>query len=95
MYCMKVQSNTIHELIRDIENEIEKLRTITSTLVSEFKTAATIIDENRDHRQQWVKQLQTLHQDISNITKDHPSLILDTISQENVKRMIASANDGF
>ena len=90
-----MQNYTIHELIESIESQIEKVRTITLTLASEFKTAANIIDKDFDHRQQWIDQLQTLHQSLFDITNGHPSLVVDKISQENVKKMIASIQDGF
>ena len=86
---------TIHDLLDDINNEIEKVKSIATTLVAEFRTAAAIVDEEVDSRQKWIEQLKELHFNLRDITIHHPCLAVDKIAQQNVERMIAASQDGY
>ena len=87
---------TIHDLLNDIDKEIERVKTIATTLLSEFRTAAMIVDEGEiDNRQKWIEQLKELHQSLREITSTHPSLAIDKIAQQNIERMVAVVQDGY
>jgi len=75
------------------KNEIEKVKSIASTLVAEFRTAASIVDEEVDSRQKWIEQLKELHFNLRDITIHHPCLTVDKIAQQNENSFVTASDD--
>jgi uncharacterized coiled-coil DUF342 family protein len=82
------QYNTIHELVADAKRKINDLNSIVDILLSGYRTASEVIDEQTDHRKHYVDQLRELNNELSAITDTHPALKTEKLAQDVFANMI-------
>lgn len=76
------QYNTINELVSETKRKIHELNSIVDVLLSGYRTASDVLDDQVDHRKHYVEQLKELNKDLSAITDTHPALKTEKLTQE-------------
>lgn len=77
LYINMNHYTTINELVGDTRSKINKLQSIVDVLLSGYRTASDMIDEQIDHRKRYTDQLKELNDTLSSIVDGHPALVTE------------------
>lgn len=88
--------NTISELVAATKSNITDLHSIVDVLLSGYRTASEILDQQVDHRQKYIDQLRELNDTLSDIVEVHPALKNEKIYKDVFAGLVNIAyNDGI
>lgn len=88
--------NTISELVAATKSNITDLHSIVDVLLSGYRTASEILDQQVDHRQKYIDQLRELNDTLSDIVEVHPALKNEKICKDVFAGLVNIAyNDGI
>lgn len=87
---------TITDLVSATKKKISELNSIVDVLLSGYRTASEVLDEQIDHRKTYVEQLQELNKELSAITDNHPALKTEKLAQDAFASLVKIAyNDSI
>lgn len=91
-----IQHTTITDLVAATKKKISDLNSIVDVLLSGYRTASELLDEQTDHRKKYVEQLQELNKELSAITDSHPALKTEKLAQDVFANLVHIAyNDSL
>lgn len=91
-----IRHTTIAELVAATKRKINDLNSIVDVLLSGYRTAAELLDDQIDHRKKYVDQLQELNKELSAITDSHTALKTEKLAQDVFANLVNIAyNDGL
>jgi len=79
---MTTQHTTINDLVSATKRKINDINSIVDVLLSGYRTASELLDDQTDHRKTYVDQLQELNKELSAITDGHPALKTEKLAQD-------------
>jgi phage host-nuclease inhibitor protein Gam len=86
------QYSTISELVSNTRKKIDSLNSIVDVLLSNYRTASEMLDDQIDYRKHYADQLKDLNVTLSSIIDEHPSLGADRIAENALTKLVEIAN---